>query len=64
METVPTGLALGSFVALVLALLQVRIVEEPHLLRVHGSRYAAYAARVGQFFPGLGRLRRVEALSR
>jgi protein-S-isoprenylcysteine O-methyltransferase Ste14 len=35
--------------------LQVRAVEEPHLLRIHGARYQAYAARTGRFWPGLGR---------
>ena len=35
--------------------LQVRGVEEPHLLRVHGDRYRAYAARAGRFWPGVGR---------
>lgn len=35
--------------------LQVRVVEEPHLLRIHGARYEAYAARTGRFWPGLGR---------
>jgi protein-S-isoprenylcysteine O-methyltransferase Ste14 len=34
--------------------LQVRGVEEPHLLRVHGAAYRDYAARVGRFVPGLG----------
>jgi protein-S-isoprenylcysteine O-methyltransferase Ste14 len=36
--------------------LQTRAVEEPYLLRTHGEAYAAYAARVGRFVPGLGRL--------
>lgn len=50
--------ALGSLAALVLAIeLQVRWVEEPYLLRVHGAMYRAYARRVGRFVPGLGRLR-------
>lgn len=35
--------------------LQVRVVEEPHLLRTHGDTYARYAARVGRFAPGIGR---------
>lgn len=35
--------------------LQVRVVEEPHLMRIHGARYEAYAARTGRFWPGLGR---------
>jgi protein-S-isoprenylcysteine O-methyltransferase Ste14 len=39
------GLALG---------LQARL-EEEHLLGVHGEEYRAYAARVGRFWPGMGR---------
>ncbi len=54
---VPSWVALLGFVGLVAALeLQVRVVEEPHLLRAHGGRYAEYAARVGRFFPRVGRL--------
>ncbi len=34
--------------------LQVRSVEEPHLLRAHGDAYRAYARRVGRFAPGIG----------
>ena len=30
--------------------------EEAYLLRTYGSAYAAYAAQVGRFFPGVGRL--------
>ncbi|MEU4511179.1 isoprenylcysteine carboxylmethyltransferase family protein [Nonomuraea wenchangensis] len=49
-----------SLVALLLAVvsieLQVRAVEEPCLLRVHGPAYRRYAARVGRFLPGVGRL--------
>ena len=54
---VPSWIAIAGFVGLLVALeLQVRVVEEPHLLRVHGASYASYAARVGRFVPGLGRL--------
>jgi len=54
---VPTGLAIAAFLALLLALeLQVRLVEEPYLLRTHGEEYASYASRVGRFVPGLGLL--------
>lgn len=35
--------------------LQVRVVEEPHLLAVHGDRYRLYAERTGRFLPGVGR---------
>lgn len=55
---VPSWIALAGFAALWRALeLQVRVVEEPYLLSVHGSTYADYAARVGRFAPGTGRLR-------
>jgi protein-S-isoprenylcysteine O-methyltransferase Ste14 len=55
----PNPLALASLVCLLVAVeLQVRLVEEPHLLRVHGGKYRAYAARVGRFVPGLGLLAR------
>jgi protein-S-isoprenylcysteine O-methyltransferase Ste14 len=37
--------------------LQTRLIEEPYLGAIHGERYAAYAARVGRFLPGIGRLR-------
>jgi protein-S-isoprenylcysteine O-methyltransferase Ste14 len=54
---VPSVVALAGLVALLLALeLQVRIVEEPYLRRVHGADYDRYAARVGRFLPGIGRL--------
>jgi protein-S-isoprenylcysteine O-methyltransferase Ste14 len=55
---VPSWVAIAGLGGLVAALeLQVRVVEEPHLLRAHGETYAAYAARVGRFVPGVGRLR-------
>jgi protein-S-isoprenylcysteine O-methyltransferase Ste14 len=55
---VPNALALAGVAVLVVALeIQVRLVEEPYLRRVHGSRYGEYAARVGRFLPGVGRLR-------
>ena len=37
---------------------QVRLVEEPYLERVHGAIYREYAWRTGRFLPWLGRLRR------
>lgn len=53
---VPSWVALAALAAAVLAVeLQVRVVEEPYLLRVHGDPYAAYAARVGRFVPHVGR---------
>jgi protein-S-isoprenylcysteine O-methyltransferase Ste14 len=55
---VPNVAALVGLAALVVALeVQVRLVEEPYLLRTHGARYADYASRVGRFVPGLGRLK-------
>ncbi|KUP95997.1 methyltransferase family protein [Thermobifida cellulosilytica] len=47
--------ALAVYVAA--AQIQVRLVEEPHLLRTHGPAYRSYAARTGRFLPALGRLR-------
>lgn len=55
---VPSPLAVAAFITLLIGLeLQVRRVEEPYLLQVHGDAYAAYAARVGRFVPGLGFMR-------
>lgn len=54
---VPNWVALLGLAALAVALeLQVRVVEEPYLVRTHGSEYREYAARVGRFVPGFGRL--------
>jgi protein-S-isoprenylcysteine O-methyltransferase Ste14 len=54
---VPSWVAIAGLVGLLLALeLQVRVVEEPYLLHVHGATYADYARRVGRFVPGVGRL--------
>lgn len=36
---------------------EVRKIEEPHLLELHGARFEAYAARVGRFVPGVGKTR-------
>jgi protein-S-isoprenylcysteine O-methyltransferase Ste14 len=44
----------GAILLLVALELQTRLVEEPHLARVHGEDYAAYAARAGRFLPGIG----------
>lgn len=56
---VPSVVAIAGLVGLVVALeLQVRVVEEPYLMRAQGEPYAAYAARVGRFVPGVGRLER------
>jgi protein-S-isoprenylcysteine O-methyltransferase Ste14 len=54
----PSALTIAGFLILFAGLeLQVRLVEEPYLLQVHGSAYSAYASRVGRFVPRLGLLR-------
>ncbi|MEU6797509.1 isoprenylcysteine carboxylmethyltransferase family protein [Nonomuraea wenchangensis] len=54
---VPNAISLAALLLAVVSIeLQVRAVEEPYLLRVHGSAYRLYAARVGRFLPGVGRL--------
>jgi protein-S-isoprenylcysteine O-methyltransferase Ste14 len=54
----PNWPALAAVACLAAGLeLQVRWVEEPYLLANHGEAYRRYAARVGRFVPGLGRLR-------
>jgi len=55
---VPNVVALAAFLVLVAALeLQVRLVEEPYLIRTHGERYLLYASRVGRFVPRVGKLK-------
>jgi protein-S-isoprenylcysteine O-methyltransferase Ste14 len=55
---VPSVLSLAAIVTLFIGLeMQVRLVEEPYLLRTHGNEYADYAVRVGRFVPGVGLLR-------
>jgi protein-S-isoprenylcysteine O-methyltransferase Ste14 len=55
---VPNLLAAAMLVAFVIALqLQVRLVEEPYLHRVHGTAWDRYAARTGRFLPWIGRQR-------
>jgi protein-S-isoprenylcysteine O-methyltransferase Ste14 len=54
---VPTWLSLASIPVGVVAFeVQVRLVEEPHLLRAHREAYREWASRVGRFVPGLGRI--------
>ncbi len=58
----PNAVTIAGAILLMVALeLQTRLIEEPYLTRVHGERYTAYAARVGRFLPGIGRLRRVSS---
>ena len=55
--TVPNIISGLAFLAALAGIeLQVRKVEEPYLIRVHGERYLSYASRVGRFVPGLGRI--------
>ncbi len=52
----PNVLALIGFALLLVTIeLQVRVVEEPYLARVHGEPYRDYTATVGRFIPGVGR---------
>ena len=54
----PNAVALIAVAVLLTALeLQTRVVEEPYLLASHGQRYERYAASVGRFVPGVGKLR-------
>jgi protein-S-isoprenylcysteine O-methyltransferase Ste14 len=54
----PTWLSLLQLVLAAIGIhLQVR-AEEAWLLRTYGDAWRTYAARVGRFVPGLGRLRR------
>lgn len=54
----PNAVSVAAWLALLVATeLQVRCVEEPHLLKTHGEAYRAYARRTGRFVPSLGRLR-------
>lgn len=53
---VPNVIALAGWALLVVAIeLQVRVVEEPYLRRLHGAAFEAYEARIGRFVPGIGR---------
>jgi protein-S-isoprenylcysteine O-methyltransferase Ste14 len=55
---VPNVLALAMLACFLLGIqIQVHVVEEPHLLRVHGDAYRRYAARTGRYLPFIGRLR-------
>jgi protein-S-isoprenylcysteine O-methyltransferase Ste14 len=55
---VPNLVAAAMLVAFLTALqIQVRLVEEPYLHRVHAGAWEQYAARTGRFLPWLGRHR-------
>jgi protein-S-isoprenylcysteine O-methyltransferase Ste14 len=54
----PNAVALAGVVAVALGIdLHVRRVEEPYLRWAHGDAYVRYAAEVGRFVPGVGRMR-------
>ncbi len=54
---VPNALAATMLVLVLISMqIQVRLVEEPYLERVHGDAYRRYAQRTGRFLPGIGRL--------
>jgi protein-S-isoprenylcysteine O-methyltransferase Ste14 len=54
----PNAVALTGVVTLAVGIdLHVRLVEEPYLRWAHGDVYREYAATVGRFVPGLGRMR-------
>ncbi|WP_433294592.1 methyltransferase family protein [Pseudonocardia sp. CA-142604] len=61
----PTVVAILALACLIGAVqIQVRVVEEPYLHRVHGDTYTHYTARTGRFLPGLGRTRPAGAKAR
>lgn len=54
--TVPNLVAATGLALLLLSMqLEVRLVEEPYLRRVHGEAYLRYACSTGRFLPGIGR---------
>jgi protein-S-isoprenylcysteine O-methyltransferase Ste14 len=54
----PNAAAIGGYLVLIAIIeLQVHLVEEPFLLRVHGQDYRRYAGTVGRFLPGIGLIR-------
>jgi protein-S-isoprenylcysteine O-methyltransferase Ste14 len=54
---VPNAIALAGLAMIITgSQLQVRLIEEPYLHRIHGASYHKYASRVGRFVPGIGRL--------
>lgn len=60
---VPTPLSLALLAGAAIGLRNQTRSEEAYLLATYGADYAAYAARVGRFLPGIGRLRAPRATS-
>ena len=57
----PNPVAIAAVLILVAAIeLQVRTVEEPYLLTVHGDTYLDYASTTGRFIPELGKIVRAK----
>jgi protein-S-isoprenylcysteine O-methyltransferase Ste14 len=53
----PSQLSVANWLLLAATIeLQVRVVEEPYLLRAHGQAYEDWAREVGRFVPGVGRM--------
>lgn len=53
----PNLASVGAVIVLAVAIeIQVRALEEPHLLGVHGEAYRGWARTTGRFVPGVGRL--------
>lgn len=49
---VPMLLTVLGLLGLVVSIeMQVRLIEEPYLARVHGSQFNTYMSKVGRFFP-------------
>jgi protein-S-isoprenylcysteine O-methyltransferase Ste14 len=54
----PNAVAIFAYaLAVVVIQLQVRLVEEPYLQKVHGASYREYASAVGRFVPHVGLIR-------
>lgn len=54
---VPSAIGIGAVIATIASLeLQVRYVEEPYLLAVHGDAYRQWGSATGRFLPAIGRL--------
>jgi protein-S-isoprenylcysteine O-methyltransferase Ste14 len=55
----PNAVAVAGWVLMIVALeVQVRLIEEPYLLRSHSDNgYSDYARRTGRFLPGFGRMK-------
>jgi protein-S-isoprenylcysteine O-methyltransferase Ste14 len=54
----PSAGTVGAWLVVAAAIAVQTRREERHLVALHGAAYLEYAARVGRFLPGLGRLRR------